>query len=192
MSKRIKFAGPSKRMREALEAEGLSVDWDEKINDIHDLIFEGTYYTGIDWEKCVVIDLRDEFDLSTTERVDAAISNQLDEAYDDFSVTDEFLMYMQGTEEERRKRGVPNSDRLLEDMHEQDSCLKRFAEVADAVVCGKQIPPKEQSNCETIFITPQMAEKIRSICNIAMKYLPPTVQSEANEIAMALTRKLGE
>lgn len=153
MSKTIKFAGPSKTMRDALEAEGLSVDWDKNLEDIHDLFFEGTYYTGDDWEKCVIIDLRDEGDLSTKANVDAAISNQLDEAYEDFSIDEEMKMYLQGTARARAERGVPSAERLLADMQEQDACLKRFAEVAEAVSSGRPVPPKEDTSTITVSVS---------------------------------------
>lgn len=148
-----RFVGPSKAMRDALEEEGLSFDWDKKIEDEDDLFFEGTYITGCDWQKCVIIDLRDEGDLSTKANVDAAISNQLDEAYEEFSIDEEMKMHMEGTAEARRRRGVPEAARLLEDMQEQDACLKRFAEVAEAVSSGCPVPPKEDSSTITVSIS---------------------------------------
>lgn len=164
MSKTIKFAGPSKTMRDALEAEGLSVDWDKNLEDIHDLIFEGTYYTGDDWEKCVIIDLRDEGDLSTKFNVDAAISNQLDEAYEDFSIDEEMKMYLQGTARARAERGVPSAERLLADMQEQDSCLKRFAEVAEAVSSGRPVPPKKDEMVK-LLLTKEEAVALTHLLN---------------------------
>ena len=93
----------------------------------------------------VLIDLRDEGDLSTKSNVDAAISNQLDEAYESFSIDEELKMNLQGDQDEREARGVPDAARLLEDMKEQDACLKRFAEVAEAVSSGRPIPNKEDT-----------------------------------------------
>ena len=141
--KRIKFAGPTKKMVEALEAEGLHIDWPKVVKSDSDLAIEGMFYTGCDWEKLVLIDLRDEGDLSTKANVDAAISNQLDEAYENFSIDEELKMNLQGSQEEREARGVPDAERLLEDMQEQDACLKRFAEVAEAISSGRPVPPSE-------------------------------------------------
>lgn len=140
--KRIKFAGPTKKMVEALEAEGLHIVWPKVVKSDSDLAIEGMFYTGCDWEKLVLIDLRDEGDLSTKANVDAAISNQLDEAYENFSIDEEFKMNLQGSQEEREARGVPDAERLLEDMQEQDACLKRFAEVAEAISSGRPVPSK--------------------------------------------------
>lgn len=143
--KKIKYVGPSKKMAEALEAEGLRIEWPKAIKSKSDLAIEGMFYTGCDWEKMVVIDLRDEGDLSTKSNVDAAISNQLDEAYESFSIDEELKMNLQGDQDEREARGVPDAARLLEDMQEQDACLKRFAEVAEAVSSGRPIPNKEDT-----------------------------------------------
>lgn len=138
-----KFAGPTKKMMKALEDEGLYVDWPKVVRDVHDLAIEGTFTTGNEWEKLVLIDLRDEGDLSTKAKVDAAISNQLDDEYENFCIWDELKLNMEGTEEERIARGVPDAARLLEDMQEQDARLKRFADVAHAVAEGRKIPEEE-------------------------------------------------
>lgn len=143
--KKIKYVGPSKKMAEALEAEGLYIEWPKAIKSNSDLAIEGMFYTGCDWEKLVLIDLRDEGDLSTKANVDAAISNQLDEAYENFSIDEELKMNLQGSQDEREARGVPDAERLLEDIQEQDACLKRFAEVAEAVSSGRPIPNKEDT-----------------------------------------------
>ena len=86
----MKFAGPTKKMMQALEDEGLNIRWPDPgtVKDTETLAIEGTFYTGCtgQWEKLVMIDLRNEGDLSTKSNVDAAISNQLDEAYENFSV----------------------------------------------------------------------------------------------------------
>ena len=140
--KRIKFAGPTKKMVEALEAEGLHIDWPKVVNSNSDLAIEGTFYTGCDWEKLVLIDLRDKIALDTKAGVDNAISYELDEAYENFSIDEELKMNLQGSQEEREARGVPDAERLLEDMQEQDACLKRFAEVAEAISSGRPVPSK--------------------------------------------------
>ena len=141
---KIKFAGPSKKMADALEEAGLYVDWPKKIENESDLAIDGSFYTGCDWEKLVLIDLRDEGALSSKKKVDAAISNQLKGAYEAFDVDYEMQINMEGTKEERAARGVPNAERLLEDIKEQEEKLNRFALVADAVYNGYQIPPEEK------------------------------------------------
>ena len=131
-----KFVGPTKKMADALETEGLHVTWPKVIKDDNDLAIEGSFTTGEGWEKIVLIDLRDEGDLSTKANVDAAISNQLDEAYECFSIDDEVKLHL-GT------NGAPEAPRLVEDMQEQNKRLKRFAEVAEAVSSGRPVPPEE-------------------------------------------------
>jgi hypothetical protein len=144
-TKKIKFAGPSKKMMDALENEGLNITWPKTIESEDDLAVEGTFTTGADWEKCVAIDLRDEGTLKTKQDVDAAICRQLEEAYEAFDIDEELRLNLEGTAEERRARGVPNAARLLEDMQEQEAFLKRLYDVADAVYHDRPIPSKEDS-----------------------------------------------
>lgn len=141
-TKKIKFAGPSKKMAQALENEGLSIDWPKTIHDREDLAIEATFYTGCDWEKGVLIDLRDMPALESKAGVDDAIANQFREAYDNFDIDEEMSLNLQGTEHKREARGVPDAERLFEDMKEQEKCLERFAEVAEAVAEGRKIPAK--------------------------------------------------
>lgn len=145
-NKKIKFAGPSKKMAEALENEGLHIAWPKTIKEENDLAIEATYYTGInDYEKGVVIDLRDTLALGSKAGVDNAIAHELQEAYEDYNIDEEMSLNLQGTESERRARGVPEAADLLEDLKEAEKSLKRFAEVADAVAEGREIPAKEDS-----------------------------------------------
>jgi hypothetical protein len=162
----IKFAGPSKKMMDALENEGLYVDWPKKIESEGDLAIEGTFYTGCDWEKIVTIDLRDEKDrdLSKKSEVDAAISRQLDEAYGAFDVDEEMKLNMEGSEEERAARGVPDAERLLADMKEQEERLRRFSIVADAVYRGKPVP-KEEDPTEEMSLTAEEVLLIKAYRN---------------------------
>lgn len=150
----MKFAGPTKKMMQALEDEGLNIRWPDTgtVKDDNTLAIEGTFYTGTagQYEKLVNIDLRDEGDLSTKKNVDAAISNQLDEAYECFSIDDELQLNMEGTAEERLARGVPSATELLDDLKEQDSRLKRFAAVAEAVSSGRPVPTEEEEGEITI------------------------------------------
>lgn len=141
MSK-IKFAGPTKKMAEALENEGLHVTWPKAVKENVDLAIEGTFYTGCDWEKIVTIDLRDKVGIESKSGVDNAIAYALREAYENFDIDEEMQLNLQGSASERKARGVPDAARLLEDMQEQEKLLERFAEVADAVAEGRKIPAK--------------------------------------------------
>ena len=143
MSK-IKFAGPTKKMAEALENEGLHVTWPKAIEDEEDLAIEATYYTGInDYEKCVTIDLRDKVGIGSKAGVDNAIAYELREAYEAYDVNEELALNLQGSAAEREARGVPEAADLLADLQEAEKCLERFADVADAVASGSPIPKKE-------------------------------------------------
>lgn len=149
-NKKIKFAGPSKKMAEALGNEGLRIDWPKTIHDREDLAIEATFYTGCDWEKGVLIDLRDMLALESKAGVDNAVANQFREAYDNFDIDEEMQLNLQGSASEREARGVPDAARLLEDMKEQEKCLKRFAEVAEAVAEGREIPANGDNEEVTI------------------------------------------
>ena len=191
--KRIKFAGPTKKMVEALEAEGLHIDWPKVVNSNSDLAIDGMFYTGCDWEKLVLIDLRDEGDLSTKANVDAAISNQLDEAYENFSIDEELKLNLQGSQEEREARGVPDAERLLEDIQEQDACLKRFAEVAEAISSGRPVPSKADTT--EIFISGEDAKRLAVLLVQVGDYQHTYTFSDnekafANQMADELTKKI--
>lgn len=179
-----KFVGPTKKMADALEAEGLHVTWPKVINDENDLAIEGSFTTGEGWEKLVMIDLRNEGDLSTKSNVDAAISNQLDEAYENFSIDDELKLNMEGTEEERIARGVPDAARLLEDMQEQDKRLKRFSAVAEAVSSGRPVPPDED---EMITFTLTLDE-----ANALARFIDGAGTPVVREIGLKLQKQMGE
>ena len=125
-------------MADALEAEGLNITWPKVLNSDSDLAIEGRFNTGCDREKLVFIDLNNEGDLSTKKKVDAAIWNQLDLAYDNFSIDDEMEFNM-------GVNGAPSAKELLEDMEEQERRLKRFSEVARAVAEGRDIPEEEDT-----------------------------------------------
>lgn len=192
-TKTKKFVGPSKKMADALEAEGLNITWPKVLNSDSDLAIEGSFYTGCDWEKLVLIDLRDEGDLSTKANVDAAISNQLDEAYENFSIDEEMKLNMEGSQEEREARGVPDAARLLEDMQEQDACLKRFAEVAEAVSSGRPVPSK--ADTAEITISGRDAKRIAEILKMVgdeehTHAFSDDAKSFANMIADELTNKV--
>ena len=163
----INFAGPSKKMADALEKEGLCVTWPKKIESDCDLAIEGYFYTGCGWEKVVTIDLRDSnnrFDLSKKSDVDAAIASELYNAYCAFDIDDEMKLNMEGTAEERAARGVPDAARLLEDMKEQEEKLRRFSFVADAVYMGKHVP-KEEETTEEMSLTAEEVLLIKAYRN---------------------------
>ncbi len=148
----MKYVGPTKKMMKALEDEGLYVDW-PKTGDVKDeqlLAIEATFITGDDWEKGILIDLRNMVALDSKAGVDDAIAYQLQEEYDNFDVDEEVKLNLEGSEAERKSRGVPDAVRLVEDMKEQERRLARFAEVANAVAEGRKIPENEEDEKITI------------------------------------------
>lgn len=152
------FVGPSKRMQKALEAEGLKVEWPRIIRSEYDLAIEGSFSTGPDWEKKVLIDLREE-PLQTKHDVDEAIAHQLEKAYAYFDRSEEFDIV----------HGVacaPNSERLWEVIREQDEKLERFFRVARAVADGKRIPADKP---EEIAIGYGFAKEIQEVLLAAAK-----------------------
>ena len=169
MKKReIKFAGPSKKMAEALENEGLFVKWPKIVKDESDLAIEGTFYTGCDWEKIVTIDMRDKVAIGSKEGVDNAIAYELREAFENFDIDEEMNLNLQGSASEREARGVPDAARLLEDMQEQEKMLKRFAEVAEAVAEGREIPAEEDS--VEVSISGKDAKRVADILEKVANY----------------------
>ena len=161
-------------MMQALEDAGLNVSWPKTgtVKDEETLAIEGTFYTGCDWEKLVLIDLRNRIGIETKAGVDNAISYELTAAYDNFNIDEELKLNLQGTEEEREARGVPDADRLLEDMQEQESCLKRFSEVADAVASGKPVPPEKDTR--KVELDGDTAEKVVAILEVCRNHLDAT------------------
>ena len=170
----MKYAGPTKKMMQALEDAGLNVSWPKTgtVKDDYILAIEGTFYTGCDWEKIVTIDLRGMIGLDTKAGVDNAIYYELNKAYEAFDINEELELNLQGTEEEREARGVPDADRLLEDMQEQESCLKRFSEVADAVASGKPVPPDKDTR--KVELDGDTAEKVVAILEVCRDHLDAT------------------
>ena len=165
----MKYVGPTKKMMKALEDEGLYVDW-PKTGDLKDeelLAIESTFTTGPDWEKGILIDLRNMFALDSKAGIDKAVANQLQEEYDNFDIDEEVKLNLEGSESERKARGVPDAVRLLEDMQEQKKKLKRFAEVANAVAEGRTVP--EEKDERTIEIDGATAENILALLEYAMR-----------------------
>lgn len=154
----IKFAGPSKRMAQALEAEGLYVDWPKHIRDVEDLAIEATYYTGANgYKKTVLIDLRDKLSIGTKSGVDNCISYALTDAYNAFDIDEEMKIHL-------GQRGAPDAAGLLADLQEADNRLWRFSLVADSVACGLPVPDKDDEAEITI-----RGKDARRICDILEK-----------------------
>ena len=63
----MKYAGPTKKMMQALEDEGLNIAWPKtgNVKDEELLAIDATFYTGCDWEKLVLIDLRNMLRIDT-------------------------------------------------------------------------------------------------------------------------------
>lgn len=141
--KKIKFAGPSKKMAEALEDEGLFIEWPKTVKDDEDLAIEATYTTGAnDYEKIVLIDLRSYGNLASKRGVDTAIAAELEQAWQDYDVGEEMEIYL-GT------RGAPEPALLLADLQEAESRLERFSNVARAVALGNPIPVEDSKKEHT-------------------------------------------
>jgi len=187
MAKTRKFAGPSKKMMEALEKEGLIIQWPKAGNLKEEaLAIDGSFYTGIDWEKLVFIDLRNKCGLASKSGVDIAIAKELEDAYEAFDIGEEMQLNLEGTAEEREARGVPDAARLLEDMQEQEERLHRFSVVADAVASGNPIPP--ESDNRKIEIDGATAENIVVILEYAMNH--GASEGHCKPIIEELNRKL--
>ena len=177
-AKAKKFIGPSKRMAEALEAEGLYVKWPSVIKGEEDLAIEGTFTTGEGWEKLVTIDLRDKLALGTKAGVDNAISYELTEAYEAFDVDEELKLNLGAN-------GAPDAERLLEDMKEQEKCLKRFSDVADAVASGRPLPVAEDEGMVTFTLTLDEA-------NALARFIDGAGTPAVREIGKKLIKQMGE
>lgn len=183
-----KFIGPSKKMAEALEAEGLYVTWPSVIKNEGDLAIEGSFTTGEGWEKLVIIDLRDKLALGTKTGVDNAIAYELTAAYEAFDVDEELKLNLGAN-------GAPDAEHLLEDMKEQEKCLKRFSDVADAVASGRPLPPKEdEEDRETVHIMPETASRICYLLNILTRAVgnrETGIEDEVKEVIAELKSKKG-
>lgn len=137
------FVGISKRMQDAMDAEGLRIYRCDSGDGIY---YEGTFYTGMDWEKLCAIDLRgktieDECD------ADTAFATKLEECRDNFDIWEELQLYL--NDSIRGGRETPEPERLYEDMKEQAKCLKRFSDVAWAVANNEAIPPAPEEAYQT-------------------------------------------
>lgn len=174
------FVGPSKRMQKALEAEGLKVEWPAVVRSEGNLALEGSFSTGPGWEKLVSIDLREK-PLQTKHEVDEEIAHQLEKAYAYFDRGEEFdIVY--------GAKGAPDSERLWEDIREQDERLERFSRVARAVADGKRIPADKP---EEIEIGYGFAKEIQEVLLAAAKKvgkrnLKAQMRRVAKDLALSL------
>lgn len=178
-----KFVGPSKKMMDALENEGLHITWPKIVKEEIDLAIEATYYTGAnDYAKGVLIDLRDKVGIESKSGVDNAIAYELQEAYEDYNIDEEMSLNLQGTEYERRARGVPEATDLLKDLKEAEKCLKRFADVANAVAEGRKIPAEEDT--AEITLTGKDAKRVADLLE-KIAYFPKSGPWNHEEQAFA-------
>lgn len=149
------FVQPTDKMKKILEEEGLDIDWPEGEVDIESFAIEGYYYTGAgDWEKTAFIDLRNK-EITNAVAADRAIAYQLQEAYDNYDIGEEFKINIGG-------RGAPDAEELFEDLKEAKAKLERFAEVAYAVAHGRPIP-KAAGTEDTIEIS---IERVKTIVRL--------------------------
>lgn len=149
---KMMFIQPTDKMKKVLDEEGLNIDWPKGKVDIASFAIDGYFYTGAgDWEKAVVIDLRDK-EITNAKEADKAIADQLQVAYDNYDVGEEFKIYI-------GVRGAPEAETLWEDLKEAKDSLKRFAELAYAVCRGKEIPP-EKTEEKKVEITLEKAKQI--------------------------------
>jgi len=146
---KVKFAGLSDRMVRELDDAGLVVDFSTGEVDVEELAFDWEFQTKYGM-KTVSIDLRDEDaeELATKEGVDWAVARQFMAAYDNFDVDDEVALFMEGTQDERRRRGVPRASELVRDIEEEKRMLKHFRWVSEAVVMDRPVPKRKHGMVE--------------------------------------------
>ena len=162
--------GPSKAMRDALEAEGLEVVWPD---DVH-VPAKGKFLVGRDTEKSVTF----HFDwvkgpLKTSADFDRVVANFLYEEY--MECNWRYDLKERDLEELKRNGELSwgNVIDLLEVSLQTERRLSRFWWVALCVIDGELLPPREQRQgmCETIHITPTMATEIRECLMKAYPHL---------------------
>ena len=155
-----KAIGPSKAMRDALEAEGLHIDWPD---DIY-VPVEGKFTVGRDTEKCITFHFDWKKDtLKTSADFDRSIEEELYVAYMDCNW---YCDLKESDLEELKRSGELswyNVIDLLNASLQTERRLSRFCWVAGCVIHGDPLPPREkmQGMCETIYIDPTMATQIR-------------------------------
>ena len=150
----VKPVGPSKAMMDALESEGLHVDWPDDIF----VELKGTFTTKSGLEHAVMLDFNCAGDsVKTSADVDQYISQCLYEAWMEYTWTCE--LDGSALDELCRTDKLCWSEviRVLTDCIETERRLSRFEWVAQSVIDGKTIPPKEQTIVATGDNTPLVA-----------------------------------
>lgn len=152
--------GPSKAIMEALESEGLHVEWPDDIF----VEIKGTFSTKSGSEHAVLLDFSYMKDaVKTSADVDRHIAQCLYEAWMEYTWTCE----LRGSvlDELRRNDNLCWSEviRVLTDCIQKERHLSRFFWVVSSVIDGEPVPLKEQMRgyCETVHIAPMMAGEIR-------------------------------
>ena len=156
----VKPIRPSKAMMDALESEGLHVDWPDDIF----VELKGTFTTKSELEHTVMLDFSyAEDSVKTSADVDKYISQCLYEAWMEYNWI--YELKADAFEELRRndKLNWYEVIRVLTDCIQVERDLSRFCWVVSSVIDGEPVPPKEQMQgyCETVHITPMMAGEIR-------------------------------
>ena len=156
----VKPIGPSKAMIDALEAEGLQINWPDDIF----VAIKGTFSTQSGTEQTVMLDFSYMKDsVKTSADVDRHIAQCLYESWMEYNWI--YELKEGAFEELRRNDNLCWSEviRVLTDCIQTERRLSRFEWVAQSVIDGETIPPKEQMQgfCETVHITPMMAGEIR-------------------------------
>ena len=150
----MKFVQPTKRMKQALQDEGLRIVWPKGNVCEGEFCVEGTFFTGSGAENIVNIDLRDNIkSRKTANSVDKAIFEQLRDAELSFDVEEELRYHLEGG------CGYRSIKEMYADFEEQASLLSRFAKVALAVVRGDEIPP-EKTEEKKVEISLEKAKQI--------------------------------
>ena len=156
----VKSVGPSKAMKDALEAAGLHIDWPDYIY----VPVEGKYWVGRDVEKSITFNFDLEEDsLKTNADFDRCIEQTLYRAYMDcnwrYDLKESDLEELKGN----GKLSWCNVVDILVASLQTERRLSRFWWVACCVTDGDPIPPREQMQgmCETIYVHPMMANSIR-------------------------------
>ena len=162
----VKPIRPSKAMMDALESEGLHVDWPDDIF----VELKGTFTTKSGLEHTVMLDFSyAENSVKTSADVDRYIAQCLYEAWMEYNWM--YELKSDTFEELRRNDNLRWHEviRVLEDCIQTERRLSRFEWVANCVLEGDSIPPKEQMQgfCETVHITPMMAGEIRDCLILA-------------------------
>ena len=162
----VKSVGPSKAMVDALESEGLHVDWPDDIF----VELKGTFTTKSGLEHNVMLDFSyAEDSVKTSADVDQYIAQCLYEAWMEYTWTCE--LDGSALDELCRTDKLCWSEviRVLTDCIQTERRLSRFEWVAQSVIDGEPVPPEEQMQgfCETVHITPMMAGEIRDCLILA-------------------------